>query len=232
MIFLTISLFVLSLVDAIQPQKIAIILRLVPLSKSKAYPLIFIVTILLTYFILGVVVYFGMIVYSEEILKQLLRYYQSYVAVVGIIAAIVLIVYSLYHLVVSTWSVLHPQNKVEVDEFSKFVRATNPQSLIFSAIFLTISTFPAALPYFTFISIVINMNIMQNQVLLYLMTYSLVYSSFMLFIYAYMVAVPQASYKNIEHTIKNRVQKASVFAKPLLYVLIALLILRTSFILL
>lgn len=232
MIFLTTSLFVLSLVDAIQPQKIAIILRLVPLSKSKAYPLIFIVTILLTYFILGVVVYFGMIVYSEQILKQLLRYYQSYVAVVGIIAAIVLIVYSLYHLVLSTLRVVHQQNKVEVDEFSKFVRATNPQSLMLSAIFLTISTFPVALPYFTFISIVISMNIMQNQVILYLMTYSLMYSSSMLFIYAYVVTVPQAAYKSIEHKIKKRVQKVSVFAKPILYILVAILILRESFILL
>ncbi len=232
MIFLTISLFVLSLVDAIQPQKIAIILGLVPLSKSKAYPLIFIATILLTYFALGVVVYFGMIVYSEQILKQLLRYYQYYVAVVGIIAAVILIIYSLYHVIVSMWRVFRHHDKIELNEFSKFVRATNPQSLILSAIFLTVSTFPVALPYFTFISIAINMNIMQNQVLLYLMTYSLVYISLMLFIYAYVVAVPQAAYKNVEHKIKKRVQRVSEIAKPLLYILIAILILRESFLLL
>ncbi len=236
MLSLLIATITTSAIDSLNPVGITQQFVLQGLVKKRHHIWYFIVATATVNFIGGMLVYYGLAAVVKNYMNMILDRYSQLVYTAGLILGILVLVAVSYSIMKKKDK--SPENKtsslkgdfaehlVESNTLLKF-KSLNPVSLFFLGSVATICEIPTALPYFAFISIILNYELPVLTVVLIMLLYNLIYSSPLIILYVLYVKF-QNKVDKLYSIIKEKMSKYSSILTPLVVVSIGIFLIYKS----
>lgn len=147
-----IALFTLGMIDTLDPYGISTLLLLLQIVRKDWHALIKVWTTYLTYWLLAVLVYYGIFVHLQRIFDQLQETFPSQIVLAQVIGGILFVILALVFFVrlIRNWSGV-------TGDISKvlFIKSVHPAFIVLYSISLVLANIPVLWPLYSFIAILL-----------------------------------------------------------------------------
>lgn len=192
MLSLLIATITTSAIDSLNPVAITQQFVLQGLVKKRHHIWYFIMATAIVNFIGGMLVYFGLAAILKNYLDRILDNYSQLIYISELMLGVIMFI-AVGYIIISK-KIKSLEGKIstlkeepidflkEEDKLLKF-KSLNPVSLFFIGSVATICELPTALPYFAFLTIILNYNLPVITVVLIMLLYNFIYSSPLILLY-------------------------------------------------
>lgn len=212
-----------SAIDSLNPVAITQQFLLQGLVKKKHHIWFYIMATAIVNFIVGIFVYFGLAGIFKKYLDMLISKYSQLFYISELMIGIVLLITVSY--IIMNKKIKMLENKItvlngdiveSVGENEDFLRglSLNPLSLFLIGSVATICELPSALPFFAFLTIILNCELPVIYVILLMFLYNFIYSSPLMLLYLLYVK-SQEKVDRFYELLKEKMSKYSDILTPL-----------------
>lgn len=192
MLSLLIATITTSAIDSLNPVAITQQFVLQGLVKKRHHIWYFIMATAIVNFIGGMLAYFGLAAILKNYLDRILDNYSQLIYISELMLGVIMFIAVGY--IILSKKIKSLEGKIstlkgdpldlleEEDKLLKF-KSLNPVSLFFIGSVATICELPTALPYFAFLTIILNYNLPVITVVLIMLLYNFIYSSPLILLY-------------------------------------------------
>lgn len=236
MLSLLIVTITTSAIDSINPVAITQQFVLQGLVKKRHHIWYFIMATAIVNFIGGMLVYFGLAAIVKNYMDMILGRYSQLIYTTELMLGIVMFIAVSY--IIMSKKVKSLEDKISAlsgdflerseknDTLLKF-KSVNPVSLFFMGSVATICELTTALPYFAFLTVILNYKLPVITVVLIMLLYNFIYSSPLILLYILYVKC-QDKVDRFYTLIKEKMNKFSDILTPLVIGGIAVLLIYNS----
>ena len=175
--------FSLALLDSLNPASISLLIILLPLVKKTFHIFFYIGGAFLTYLLIGLVFFYGIDYYLEQLIARLIDKYSVISSIIGLSIGTILIIIG----TLLTIRIIHSiRHKIDANEIKRKVsiKSVHPIMLLGLSMSSTLSDAPTSIPYIFFISRLAQVNDPFIVMLIHIVIYCVIYILPMLILYA------------------------------------------------
>lgn len=204
--------FSLALLDSLNPASISLLIILLPLVKKTFHILFYIGGAFLTYLLIGLVFFYGIDYYLEQLITRLIDKYSVVSSIIGLSIGVTLVVIGS----LLTIRIIHSfRRKIDVNGTKrKTVKSVHPFILLGLSMSSTLSDAPTSIPYIFFISRLAQVNDPFIVMLMHIVIYCVIYILPMLILYASYRMIKE-KFDSIETWTRKAISILSKYGFPL-----------------
>lgn len=215
---LFLTMLATSAVDSLNPIGIAQQFVLQGVVKKPRHIWYFIITTAVVNMIFGYMVYYGIITLIDSVFSKIMSEISTYLYIGELVAGIILFGFGIYKLIKRK----NNPSAEEKEENKKPVSVT-PLALIGIGIVSTASELTSALPYFTFLAVLINYRLSFPFLTLILILYNMVYiAPFVILFIIYLIS--KQKFDAVYNFFRRLFSKLSAFLIPALLIIVGCVI--------
>lgn len=204
--------FSLALLDSLNPASISLLIILLPLVKKTFHILFYIGGAFLTYLLIGLVFFYGIDYYLEQLITRLINKYSVISSIMGLSIGVTLVIIGS----LLTIRIIHSfRYKIDANETKrKTVKSVHPFILLGLSMSSTLSDAPTSIPYIFFISRLAQVNDPFIVMLIHIVIYCVIYILPMLILYASYRMIKE-NFGSIETWTRKTISILSKYGFPL-----------------
>jgi cytochrome c biogenesis protein CcdA len=192
MLSLLITTIITSAIDSLNPVAITQQFVLQGLVKKRHHIWYFIMATAIVNFTSGMLVYFGLASIMKNYMDTIMNRYSWLIDITKLMVGIIMFIIVSYLIMNKKVKALENQiltlKEGNIDQFNSKntllnMKSLNPVSLFFIGAVATVCELPTAMPYFAFLSILLNYKLSILSVTLIMLLYNFIYSSPLILLY-------------------------------------------------
>lgn len=205
--------FSLALLDSLNPASILLLIVLLPLVKKTFHIFFYIGGAFLTYLLIGLVFFYGIDYYLEQLIASIIEKYAVISSIIGLSIGVTLVIIGASLTIRIIRSFRH---KVDANQTKRKVsiKSVHPIMLLGLSMSSTLSDAPTSIPYIFFISRLAQVNDPFIVVLIHIVIYCVIYILPMLILYTAFRMIKE-KFSSIETWTRNAISILSKYGLPL-----------------